>query len=128
MELIKKQESEIQLINNKNIAKQIYALCSMITPAYFNSKNDNEVKIEIKSIEFLIKDIDFDTLKAMVDCALTDYKEDKGKNPRLIFDVHYILSKYGMVQTLRECGYRDYKDVTRWFDEMTLEEARDYDI
>lgn len=123
--LVKKEQG---LINNGELAKQIYAYCSMVTPAYFNSKNVIEVKNEIKSIEFLIKDIDFDTLKAMIDCALTDYKEDKGRNAKLIFDIHYIISKYGMVQTLRECGFSDYKDVTRWFNEMTLEQARNYDI
>ena len=126
MELINKQE--IELTNNKTLARQIYAYCSMITPAYFNSKNDDEVKFEIKSIEFLIKDINFETLKAMIDCAITDYKEDKGKNPKMIFDIHYILSKYNMVKLLRECGYKDYKDITKWFDELTVEQARNYNI
>jgi hypothetical protein len=123
--LVKKEQ---ELANNGELAKQIYAYCSMITPAYFNSKGVAEVKNEIKSIEFLIKDIDFETLKSMVSCAMDDYKNDKSKNPKLIFDIHYILSKYSIVQTLRECGYKDYKDVTKWFDEMTLEESMNYDI
>ncbi len=75
-------------------AKQIYAICRTITPAFYKKQTLQEMKADVTSIALLIQEIRPDILAKMCELAVKNYGRARAKNDRVFFDINYILTFY----------------------------------
>ena len=99
MELVTVQNLQLQKEVKSNV-KEIYAFCSSVTPQFYKKKTNDELKVELQSIEMLISGINPVVLKKMCELAVKNYVKRKSEKPELIFDIHYINSFYTQAEYL----------------------------
>lgn len=77
-----------------NKAKQIYAVCRTITPAFYAKQTAQEIQLCVASIELTIRNIRSDILAKMCELAVENYGRARARDSRVFFDVNYILTFY----------------------------------
>lgn len=78
----------------EEVAPQIMTVCRAITPQFYKSLSDLDIKAEKASIELLTSNIDQQCLAEMCRLAITNYSCARSDNDKTYFDINYILSFY----------------------------------
>lgn len=108
-------KNEVGEANHTKIASTIYAYCSTITPAFYVNKSVEQMKTEIRSIEFLTQNIPVNVLNKMCELAVKNYPIKKSQNNNLIFDIHYIMCFYENAEYLIRNHLNSFEEM---FDEI----------
>lgn len=86
-----------------NRAKTIYAICRSITPQFYARQTSEEMTAMVNTIQLLTQSIREDILTCMCNLAVKAYPGDKAKNPKVFFDINYILGFFNEAwETARE--------------------------
>lgn len=75
-------------------ARAVYALCRFITPQFYSKQTRDEAAATVSSIQVLTADIDGAVMAKMCEMAAKDYPKARSENPKVFFDINYILSFY----------------------------------
>lgn len=105
MQLEKITQMSIELPKEKNDllnAKQLYAFTRNLNPQFYVNKTKEEIEVELKTIQFLIKDIPQAILNKMCELAVKRYPKEKIKNEKITFNLDYVLSFYEEARFLHE--------------------------
>lgn len=84
----------VKTCSQNDVAKQIMTVFRAVTPQFYKSMTDNELRAELLSIKLLSQDIDQDTLAEMCRLAVKGYAAARSSNSRTYFDMNYILTFY----------------------------------
>lgn len=102
-------------------ARAVYALCRFITPQFYSKQTRDEAAATVSSIQVLTADIDGAVMAKMCEMAAKDYPKARSENPKVFFDINYILTFYKMAaESLRpawaEVYLGDENGVNLWGD------------
>lgn len=75
-------------------ARAVYALCRFITPQFYSKQTRDEAQATVSSIQVLTADIDGAVMAKMCEMAAKDYPKARSDNPKVYFDINYILTFY----------------------------------
>lgn len=75
-------------------ARAVYALCRFITPQFYSKQTRDEAAATVSSIQVLTADIDGAAMAKMCEMAAKDYPRARSENPKVFFDINYILTFY----------------------------------
>ena len=75
-------------------ARAVYALCRFITPQFYSKQTRDEAAATVSSIQVLTADIDGAVMAKMCEMAAKDYPRARSENPKVFFDINYILTFY----------------------------------
>ena len=75
-------------------ARAVYALCRFITPQFYSKQTRDEAAATVSSIQVLTADIDGAVIAKMCEMAAKDYPKARSENPKVYFDINYILTFY----------------------------------
>ena len=75
-------------------ARAVYALCRFITPQFYSKQTRDEAAATVSSIQVLTADIDGAVMAKMCEMAAKDYPKARSENPKVFFDINYILTFY----------------------------------
>ena len=74
------------------VTPQLMAICRAVTPQFYKTMSDVEVKAEKASIELLTANIDNLTLARMCELAVLNYPKARSENNKTYFDINFILT------------------------------------
>lgn len=105
----------------RNKARAVYALCRFITPQFYSKQTRDEAAATVSSIQVLTADIDGAVMAKMCEMAAKDYPRARSENPKVFFDINYILSFYKAAKKSLRPGWAevylgDENDVKLWGD------------
>ena len=84
----------IATCNQNEVAKQMMTVFRAVTPQFYRSMTDAELKAELLSIKLLTQSIDQQTLAEMCRLAVGSYAITRSVNSKIYFDMNYILTFY----------------------------------
>lgn len=89
-----KVTTSIATCQPSQVAKEVMTVCRAVTPQFYKSMTDNEIKAEALSIQLLTQGIDQKTLSEMCRLAVQGYAKTRSRNDKIYFDMNYILTYY----------------------------------
>ena len=106
-------------------ARAVYALCRFITPQFYSKQTRDEAAATVSSIQVLTADIDGAVMAKMCEMAAKDYPKARSENPKVFFDINYILTfykaakkslwpKWAQVYLGEENGVKLWGDADEW--------------
>lgn len=119
-EIMESKDKYLVTENTLQLTQQIYAYCVAMTPQVFKKKTKDEMKIEMAVIENSIKEIPPAIVKKMCELAINKYNKEKQQNPKLIFDISYILEQYVGAEYLVRNDLDDFESVFDNLDDVEI--------
>lgn len=80
--------------SQNEVSKQMMTVFRAVTPQFYKSMTDSELRAEMLSIKLLTQNIDQQTLAEMCRLSVEGYATNRSENPKIYFDINYVLTYY----------------------------------